>query len=295
METYAVVDWICERMDALETAEDPQFCLVSSARKVGSPRDLSAMLLEEFGISSIDFPIFGEQHHEGGMMKPAFSYKTLKSALRARGGWTCPMVTFIGVGDVAMRVFRQLTGVALEGKCPHYCMWHRVKASGEAWRRVQQVLERVCNSANSDLRARVRKVARRHAAQKVSAEFKHFFRFHRSSSDHNTNHRQAITDPSPETRSAQSSNMKRLRRDSVFENNRRAGVKESVALSQSSSGRMNARHAQRREAAGKKKFHPLGADGVEAVAPANCPWCVTLHCLPRASTKTTDSCARRVA
>ncbi len=260
---------ICAKMETLQEAEG--YCLVSSALKKGSPRDLSARILDEFGLAPLNFPLFGEQPHVKGTMQAAFSYKALKDALRARRAWSCPKVVFVGIGDTATRAFPALTGLAIDSelRCAHYCMWHRLDASSAAWIKVAQVLTSVMGP--SDFRERVVRVAQQYAREHASDSFKFFFRTHTRSAAHASNHRAAICNPSASTQAAQSSNMKRLRRSGSFEEKRSVAVKESLALSASSSKRMLASHNAQREACGRKKFVAIG--NTEAAEASRCPWC----------------------
>ena len=271
MDAQAIGEWICARMDALEEAAG--YCLVSCAHKVGSPQDLSSLLLDEFGIAHLDFPLFGEQPHFGGKMKAAFSYKELKAYMRPRRIWSCPNVVFVGIGETASRVFAQLTGLAIdkELRCAHYCMWHRLDVASDAWRKVEQVLSALVGPSN--FRERVGRAARRHARKRVSEKFKFYFRAHARTADHVRNHRAAICDPSASTRSAQSSNMKSLRSERSFEEKRSLAVKESAALSASSAKRMRETHREQREAQGRRKFHATDSGNVEATEASRCPWC----------------------
>ncbi len=183
-DTCQVHSHISRWLGALETTSIAQVCLVSSARKIGCPRDLSAQLLEEFEIAQLDFPLLGEQPHEAGHMRLSCNYMPLKHAMKKT--WRVDHHVFVAVGDTAARVFPQLTGVQVTLNLPHYCMWHRLPAEdvvvavGSVLRLVQQ------GSAPTDIEERIRRVASAHAAEIVTDDFKYYFQHNVQSAAHHT-------------------------------------------------------------------------------------------------------------
>ena len=101
-DTSRVHRHISRWLGALQSTSIAQVCLVSSARKIGCPRDLSAQLLEEFGLTHRDFPLFGEQPHEAGQMRLSCNYKQLKHAMNKT--WRVDHHIFVAVGATAARV-----------------------------------------------------------------------------------------------------------------------------------------------------------------------------------------------
>ena len=156
---------------------------------------------------------------------------------------------------------------------PHYCMWHRLPAEdvvvavGSVLRLVQQ------GSAPTDVEERIRRVASVHAAEIVTDDFKSYFQHNVRSAAHHKNQVLAASNPSVETRAAQSANLEELRQWSAFEARRSDSVKQSTRLSTSSSVRMKHKREEARAAAGKRKFHALRDDETELAVAATCPWC----------------------
>ncbi len=201
-DTGRVHSHISRWLGALQSTAIAQVCLVSSARKIGSPHDLSAQLLEEFGLTHLDFPLFGEQPHEGGERgRSCFNYMQLKHEMSK--SWHVDQHTFIAVGTTVARVFPQLTGVPVHAalKLPHYCMWHRLPAEDVAVA-VGPVL-RLVQQDSASIEARIRRVASEHAAEIVTDDFRFYFRHNVRSATHQENQLKAVSNPSAETRAAQ--------------------------------------------------------------------------------------------